>query len=61
MPITLSTIELNTLALVANPNATESPCRTALEKLSRLDLIVPCNDSIGLSEKGQKFLTKNIK
>ncbi len=54
--IQLSQNDMTALAIIADPNATESPCRTALEKLSRLDLIVPCNDSIGLSEKGRKYL-----
>lgn len=57
----LSPIDMTALAIIADPNAVDTPCRTALEKLSRLDLIVPCNDSIGLSDKGQKLLTKKFK
>lgn len=52
----LSTAELNTLEVIANPERADSISRSHLEKLSRLDLIEPCPQGVCMTLKGKKIL-----
>jgi len=52
----LSTAELQTLRAVNDRESCEPISRSHLEKLSRLDLIEPCDQGVCLSTKGQKIL-----
>lgn len=54
----LSSDELNSLRVVATPGSYDPLPRTHLEKLSRLDLIEPCDAGVCLSRKGQQILVK---
>lgn len=52
----LSTAELQTLKAVNDRESCEPVSRRHLEKLSRLDLIEPCDEGLCLSSKGQQVL-----
>lgn len=52
----LSTAELNTLQIVANPDSCDAMPRTHLEKLSRLELIEPSPRGVCLSPQGLQVL-----
>lgn len=54
----LSTSELQTLKAVNDRESCEPVSRRHLEKLSRLDLIEPCDEGLCLSSKGQQVLGK---
>lgn len=54
----LSTAELNTLDIIADPNRCDAMPRGHLEKLYRLDLIEPCPSGVCLSAKGQQIVFK---
>ena len=55
---TLSAQELETLKTIAKRDQDNTPSRSHLEKLSRLDLIEPCPQGVCLTEIGQQILVK---
>lgn len=52
----LSTAEIQTLQIIASQDNEEPVSRSHLEKLSRLDLIEPCQQGVCMTLKGKKFL-----
>lgn len=52
----LTTAELQTLAIIGNPESCDSTPRNHLEKLYRLDLIEPGHCGPALSTKGREIL-----
>ena len=54
----LSTAELNTLQVVANPDSCDAMPRSHLEKLSRLELIEPSPRGVTLSQRGKEILVR---
>ena len=55
---TLSTDELQSLRILATPDAFDPVPRNHLEKLSRLDLIEPCPKGVCLTGRGREILVK---
>ncbi len=54
----LSTAELKTLAVIANPDSCDAMPRLHLEKLYRLDLIEPAAFGPALSPTGREILKR---
>ncbi len=58
MQMQLSTDELQTLAAISKRDRDADISRLHLEKLSRLDLIEPCEQGICLTGVGKKILVR---
>lgn len=55
---TLSAQELETLKTIAKRDQDNTPSRSHLEKLSRLDLIEPCPEGVCMTSLGREVLVK---
>jgi hypothetical protein len=56
---TLTSSELNTLHVIADPNSCDAMPRAHLEKFSRLALIEPASCGVALSPLGREMLKSN--